>query len=253
MHGAPLTDAQFQAIALDGAPVIRGLFIFLAAVVGGWLLRRDAKSWPFEKSQRLDLMVVVVTGSLVGAAIPSHFAGGLIQEMSLHGLFFGPNTIIGGLIGGFMAASGYKRVKGLKYDTSDDFVLGTMAAMAIGRVGCHFGHCCIGRGSDAFLAMDFGDNINRLPIQLIEATLMSSLFILFWGLHRRGDFAGRRLFLFMMAYGIVRFVMEFYRAPIAINVVGIGSYQWLAAALFLLGLHQLVRRRPSFEHQTIKV
>jgi prolipoprotein diacylglyceryltransferase len=104
-----------------------------------------------------------------------------------------------------------------------------------------------------FIAMNFGDNINRLPIQIIEATVMSSLFVLFWGLHRRGDFAGRRLFLFMMAYGIVRFVMEFYRAPIAINVVGIGSYQWLAASLFMLGLYQLLRRRPSLEPPTIEV
>jgi prolipoprotein diacylglyceryltransferase len=97
--------------------------------------------------------------------------------------------------------------------------------------------------------LDFGDNILRLPTQLIEAAVMGSLLLLFSALHAKGKFANMRLFLFMMAYGIVRFVMEFYRAPVATNVLGIGSYQWFAIALFSLGLFQTVKRRHNFTLQ----
>jgi phosphatidylglycerol:prolipoprotein diacylglycerol transferase len=217
----------------------------LAAVIGGLLFHRESRTWPVAKRERKDLIAVVAAGGLIGAAIPSYFAGGLITQMSLHGLFFGPNTVIGGIVGGFFAAATFKRIKSLEYETSDSFVLGTIAGMTLGRIGCHFGHCCIGRASGSSFALNFGDNIPRLPTQLIEAAVMGSLLLVFSVLQAKGKFANKRLFLFMMAYGIVRFVIEFYRAPVATNLLGIGSYQWFAIALFSLGLFQTIKRHDN--------
>ena len=106
-------------------------------------------------------------------------------------------------------------------------------------------HCCVGRAAPLeALGLDFGDGVLRLPSQLIEAAVLFGLFALFHFLHRTDRFPGRRLFLYMGAYGLVRVGLELLRAPVASVHLGLGFYQWLALALVGFAAVQVARRTP---------
>lgn len=245
MHGEPLDSAALEAIVAAGSPAVRAALLVVACGAGAWLTRRDAERWPVPPLERWNILLVVFVGAAIGAALPAFGAGGVIGQVAHHGLIFGPRTIMGGLLGGFLGAAAYKRWRGIDYDTSDDFVRGTALGMAIGRLGCHAGHCCVGRAAPLeALGLDFGDGVLRLPSQLIEAAVLFGLFALFHFLHRTDRFPGRRLFLYMGAYGLVRVGLELLRAPVASVHLGLGFYQWLALALVGFAAVQVARRTP---------
>jgi prolipoprotein diacylglyceryltransferase len=103
-------------------------------------------------------------------------------------------------------------------------------------------HGGVGVASPVPRARDFGDGVLRLPIQLVEATLLFVLLAGLHALHVAGKLPDRRLFVFFAAYGSLRFALEFWREPVASVSAGIGFYQWLALLLAGVGLWQIAKR-----------
>jgi phosphatidylglycerol:prolipoprotein diacylglycerol transferase len=97
-----------------------------------------------------------------------------------------------------------------------------------------------------------GDSIPRHPSQLYEALLEGpALLLLLWSIHRfRRPRDGRTAALFLVFYGVFRFVVEFTRRPdpqlgfIAFGWLTMG--QLLSAVLALAGLMLwLILGRPA--------
>jgi len=239
-----VTEGQLLQVLRAGHPFVYTGFVAAGALSGGALIRRDSRDWPLSSAQRIAIIATVFLGGLVGAALPAFFSGGLMQERAERYLI-GPKTILGGLIAGFFAVALYKRAFGIVAQTSDAFARGTCLMMAIGRLGCYAAHCCLGIASSASWAQDFGDGIKRLPIQLLEAAILGALFCVLQVLHEREALQDRRLFLFFTAYGLARFVLEFWREPVAAPIMGLGFYQWLALLLAFLGIWQVLKRTRS--------
>lgn len=235
-----------ERVIEHGSVTLYAALAVLGAVLGGRLVAKDSAAWPLAPRERRLVMLATLGGGAIGALIPAFFAGDFVQwRADLH--LIGPKTILGSLLAGFFSVAVFKRLAGIAYDTSDAFVRGTALMMGIGRVGCFFGHCCIGRRSPAWMGIDLGDGVPRFPIQLVEAALTFALFLLFDRWHRENRFPGRRLFLFFLLYGVTRFIVELGREPIARIALGIGFYQWLALALAGVGLYQ-VWKRGDHEH-----
>jgi phosphatidylglycerol---prolipoprotein diacylglyceryl transferase len=245
-----MTEAQLLQILRAGHPLVYTGFVAAGAAAGGALIRRDARDWAVTPPQRIAIIATVFIGGLVGSALPAFVGGGLIQQQAER-YAIGPKTILGGLIAGFLAVAVLKRLLGIAAETSDAFARGTCLMMAIGRLGCYAAHCCVGVASSAAWAQDFGDGVPRLPIQLLEAALLTALFGLLQLLQTRRAMPDRRLFLFFAIYGTLRFVLELWREPVATMAGGIGFYQWLALLLAAIGVYQLskrtrIRATPSF-------
>jgi prolipoprotein diacylglyceryltransferase len=79
-------------------------------------------------------------------------------------------------------------------------------------------------------------------VQAVEAAALFALFAWLQRLHRQGRLRDRRLFAFFLVYGLLRFVLEFLREPIAASILGLGFYQWLALLLAGIGGWQLAKR-----------
>jgi len=113
-------------------------------------------------------------------------------------------------------------------------------AIAIGRVGCFLNGCCYGKPWDGPWAVVFpnlSDRVPRHPTQIYEslANLVMGLVFLLWLERRvrRKEEPPRFFGWFAIGYGIIRFVVEFFRAgsPQLFSVFTLGH---LASLLLIL-------------------
>jgi hypothetical protein len=230
-----------ELILATGFPWGYKAAVVCAAIAGGALVRHDSRHWPLERVARWQVLGVVALGSLVGCALPAFFAGGTVETLTSWSLL-APKTILGGLLFGFFAIAAFKRLTGNTVDTSDAFARAAIAMMAIGRLGCIAQHCCYGDVTTLAWGMDFGDGVARVPVQAIEFAGLLLLALGMQWLHAGDRMRGRRLFLLFASYGLMRFGLEYLRAPVAETYLAIGFYQWLALLLASVGAFQLLKR-----------
>lgn len=165
-------------------------------------------------SHRSLIVIYALIGGIVGAKLP-------ILIFNLDMLFKYPEnvnllisgkTIVGGLIGGFLAVYIIKRVLKINIKTGNDIAAPAALGMAIGRLGCFFGGCCYGIEAPRILGFDFGDGIFRFPTQLYELFFDLGLFILFLYLKKTRVLRPGILFRYLLnSYLIFRFFLEFIR------------------------------------------
>ena len=155
-------------------------------------------------------------------------------------------TFYGGLIGGAgcflliyfgIGAFFFKD----KIHTKSFFTITDIAAAAIavahgfGRIGCLMAGCCHGAETDAWYGIYFkGYDVKAVPVQLFEAIFLFALFGFFW--YRIVKRRSCNLPLYMMLYGVWRFVIEFFRADDrGATIVSFLSPSQLIAILMVLG------------------
>lgn len=235
MYGLCMAVAMLLAVGLSclrakkrGADVDRLLTIALAAIVCGIIGAKllyfiVTYSWDeFVNGLRANGFSFIINGGLV-------FYGGLI----------------GGVLGAFLGAK-LVRVKLSNY--SDAVVPTLPLAHAIGRLGCFCSGCCYGKVTDSWIGMCFPNSITGLapdvrviPTQLIESGLNLILFValVLFTLKKRRGFT--TLFVYLIAYGVERFLLEFLRGDEIRGIFGLFSTsQWISIGLMLLGAAGLI-------------
>ncbi len=141
---------------------------------------------------------------------------------------WGSMTFIGGLIGGVVSFLGVwnlymyvirprTKIKWLKgemnatlCDALPFIPIGITIAHAIGRLGCFFGGCCYGIEVEWGLPCAANSSRNVMPTQLFEMSFLIILSAVMAFLYFRYKF-NYNFALYPIAYGIFRFVIEFYR------------------------------------------
>jgi phosphatidylglycerol:prolipoprotein diacylglycerol transferase len=193
---------------------------------------------------------VVIAAAAVGALVGSRLLGLLEQAPRLalqwrDLLAPGGKTIVGGLLGGWLAVEIAKALVGIRSRTGDLFVVPICAGIAIGRIGCFFA----GLADDTYgtvtslpWGVDFGDGLRRHPTQLYEAVFLVGLGWLMWRWNRRPHVNGRIFRAFMAAYLAWRLAIDFLKPqPL---VAGMNLIQWACVGgLVALGIGELWRMR----------
>lgn len=129
-------------------------------------------------------------------------------------------TFIGGLIGGvacflIIYAIFRKRYKTKLYEVLSMTPCAILIAHAFGRIGCLFAGCCHGPKTDAWFGIymhtsEYG-YAKVVPVQLFEAIFLFLLFAVCFILLMKKDFK-HNMSVYLIAYGIFRFCIEFLRA-----------------------------------------
>lgn len=132
-------------------------------------------------------------------------------------------TFYGGLIGGALCflllyfGIGALVFKKEKNHIKSFFEIANIAAASIaiahgfGRIGCFMAGCCHGAETDAWYGVYFDYyEIKAVPVQLYEAIVLFALFGFFT--YRIVKNKSYNLPLYMMVYGVWRFIIEFFRA-----------------------------------------
>lgn len=160
------------------------------------------------------------------------------QGFSLAGKF----TFIGGLIGGvgcflIIYFLFRKKYKARLVDVLSIAPCCILVAHAFGRVGCFFAGCCYGKPTDSFWGVQFPHLPYKVhPTQLYEATFLFVLFAICFILIWKKNFK-HNMSLYLIAYGIFRFLIEYLRGDHRGELFGgISPSQFWSILMVALGI-----------------
>ena len=196
----------------------------------------------------MDLGIWIIISALVGAKVlllvvyPSQFASavGLLNLARSAGVFYG------GLIAAVAVALLYLRRHRMPlWTTTDCFAPGIALGHVIGRMGCLMAGCCYGRPTSVPWAITFHNpiaaatvgtplNVPLHPTQVYEAGAELLILGILLATERRGrQFPGRTFWLYMLLYGISRFIVELFRGDDRGLVMGVLSTSQFVSVLLV--------------------
>ena len=187
-----------------------GLMLVAGFIVGGVL-------WAKRMRGRPELTVALaggIVGLVAGAKLGYLFAEGSLiwgSETFWQQALVG-KTVVGALLGGYVGVEIGKRLIGYRQATGDTFALAVPAGLIFGRIGCLLHRCCRGVTCDAhWWAVADGRGGHYYPAAISELIFnVIALSVFVWMVRRRRQ-TGQLFHLYLIAYGLFRFVHEFVR------------------------------------------
>ena len=157
-------------------------------------------------------------------------------------LFGAGLTFIGGLIGGAVLFLALCFIFRNKYqskliDICTSVPLGIILGHGFGRIGCFFAGCCYGVPTDSWIGIKFvGMDQKVVPTNLIEALFLFALFAVLLVIYlKKPNPYG--IAIYLMAYGVFRFIIEFWRDDARGSFVpGLSPSQFWGIVMFALGI-----------------
>jgi phosphatidylglycerol:prolipoprotein diacylglycerol transferase len=217
--------------------VAYSLFMILAA--GLFLLARrlfpgSAPLTALPWRTRWALVLAAFIGGALGAKFP--FALNSAESFFTETAWLADGkTITTGLIGAYLGVELTKWILGIRIKTGDSFAIPLAFALAVGRWGCFFNGCCYGTPTTLPWGAYFqvqGEWVRCHPTQIYESIFHLTMAGVLLHIIHQGTFRYQRLKLYLIAYGIFRFAMEFIR-PEPRVWLGLTYYQWVALALVI--------------------
>lgn len=228
-----------------------------AALAAGLLVYRAGRKRRGEPGLLTPGPFAVTVGALIGAAVGSKLSFWLDNPQLWGTLAGGPGawlrgqSVVGGLLGGWLGVEAGKRISRISARTGDDYVAPILVGLAIGRAGCflaglHDGTC--GLPTTLPWGVDFGDGAPRHPVQIYES-LLALLTLATWprwrtAFARTPGLAFRAL---LLGYLVWRVAVDTLK-PVPFDCgLGLSGLQWiciLAALSIAVGLARDIRSVP---------
>lgn len=229
-----------------------GLMIAIAAIIGGAFAIKQGEKRGINEDTMFNLIIIVVISGVLGARLfyilfynPSFYFSnpGEIIKINEGGL-----SIHGGIISAVGAGYLYSIKSKISFlKLADIAVVGIALAQGIGRVGCDV------FGKPMTNIMIWGINYNGQvlhPAQVYEFILDYILFIILWRRSYKKKFEGELFIIYLIAFAIIRGVVEFFR----INPVIWGPFSishLLSLVLVIIGLvvYKILSKRAIIENR----
>jgi len=231
------------AIAIGPLKVHWYGLMYLAGFIAAWLLanqRIKRADTPLHSEQMSDLIFYaalgVVLGGRIGYVLFYNLPVFLADPLSIFAVWQGGMSFHGGLLGVLLAIWLFARKTDRHFFTITDFIAPLVPpGLGAGRIGNFIGGELWGRATDLPWAMVFPRDpaqLLRHPSQLYQAVSEGVLlFALIWwfsaGKRPRGAVSG----LFLLGYGLQRFMIEFVREPDV--QIGFDLFGWLTRGQML--------------------
>jgi phosphatidylglycerol---prolipoprotein diacylglyceryl transferase len=259
---------QFDPIAFSLGPLavrwygLMYLIAFLLVIVLGRIRLKTPQYAHLRMGPKEldDLLLYGVLGVVLGGRLgyvlfykPGYY---LSHPAEILAIWQGGMAFHGGMLGVLLALLFFARRRGLPFLAVGDFVAPLVPlGLAAGRLGNFINGELWGRVTDPAVipwAMVFpqaGDGLARHPSQLYQMALEGlALFVVLWWFssHRRpiGAVSG----LFLLGYGLMRFLAEFGREPddfLGLLSLGFSMGQWLSLPMMAAGTGLLLISRAS--------
>ena len=200
-----------------------GLFVALGVCVAAVVFVLEAR----RRGHTDERLLWVVVGALVGGGVLMRL-GTWLQHVHLRenaGLaeqwLYGNRSVLGGLVGAWLGVHVAKRLVGYRLRTGDLFAPAVALGMAVGRVGCLLTEVpgtptgtAYGIRLDAATAERLGApaGVALHPSFAYEIAFQLATFLALWLWLRHLPLApGTTFVLYVAAYGVFRFLVEFVR------------------------------------------
>lgn len=190
---------------------------FLSALL---LTLHRGKKRQFDEDIIWGIFFCAILGGISGSRILYYLTAlpQVIQNPSILWNFRNGYVVYGGVIGGILCSYVYCHVKKAEFLSYFDLVMPAVSfAQGFGRIGCFFAGCCYGRETDAWYGIAFHNSlqapngIKLIPTQLISSAgdfLICTILLLY---AKKEPERGRVGAMYLMLYGIGRFLVEFLR------------------------------------------
>jgi phosphatidylglycerol---prolipoprotein diacylglyceryl transferase len=226
---------------------------YVLGILAAWLLLRYRSSqpqWGFSHEQVADLifyaMLGIIIGGRLGSVIFYNLPYYLQHPIEIFYIQNGGMSFHGGLIGVILAVWFFAGKINKPFFGVTDFIAPVVPiGLGSGRIGNFINGELWGGPSDLPWAMIFPDpaagGIARHPSQLYEAFLEGLvLFIILWWFSKTSRPVKAISGLFLLGYGVFRFMIEFVRVPD--SHIGYLAFDWftmgqlLSLPMILLGI-----------------
>ena len=252
-----LVHPQFDPVALQLGPVavrwygLMYLLAFVLFVVLGKVRARRNLLTGWHPRDVDDMLFYGVFGVILGGRLgyvlfykPLYYVA---HPLEIFEVWAGGMSFHGGFLGVLVALWLFARQRGKRFLEVTDFV-GPLVplGLAAGRLGNFINGELVGRVTDVPWAMVFPqvDSLPRHPSQLYQFGLEGLLlFVLLWWYASRSRPLGAVSAMFLIGYGVFRFVAEFAREPdsfLGFLAGGLTMGQWLSLPMMALGIGMLV-------------
>jgi phosphatidylglycerol:prolipoprotein diacylglycerol transferase len=251
-----LTHPQFDPIAFSIGPLafrwygLMYLLGFALFLLLGWRRARD--SWRgMQKNEVDDLLFWGVVGVILGGRLgyvlfykPAYYLANPLEALMI---WHGGMASHGGLIGVVLVMWLWSRARGKSFLNVADFVAPLVPlGLAAGRVGNFINGELWGRAADpavwpwAMVFPNANDGIPRHPSQLYQFALEGVLlFVILWLYSRKPRAPGQVGAMFLIGYGVLRFIAEFAREPdsfLGLLALKLSMGQWLSLPMVAIGV-----------------
>jgi len=216
-----------------------GLMVVLGFFLALWAIYSEAIRKKMNGEIVIDLLTWIFIGGIIGGRI-----GWLITEA--HGISFadalkiwnGGMVWYGGFLGGLLAAYLYMGIKKIHFGKYFDLIaVGLPLGQAIGRIGCHLIGDHIGKQT----MLPWGINLPSAggithPVSLYESLALLGIFFFIRDMSRHGKkrFDGWLFCIYLLLYGIARFLIDFLKVDAA--YLGLTIAQYVSLALIAASL-----------------
>jgi phosphatidylglycerol:prolipoprotein diacylglycerol transferase len=233
-----------------------GFFIASAFLLAlGWA-SFEAKKRRLDHKIVSDLGFYLIISSVIGARLAyvlmnlHYFVAYPFESIMI---WKGGLVFSGGAILGVITAVFYLKSKGESvWQWADVFAPAISLGQFVGRFGCLMAGCCYGRYCSMPWAITFKDpnslaplNIPLHPTQIYHSLAGLVSFFILCLCKSKVKGSGSLFGLFLMLYGMFRFVIEFFRGDFR-PMVGVFSFtQWIALSLVLVGAGIVIFRERS--------
>jgi phosphatidylglycerol:prolipoprotein diacylglycerol transferase len=248
-------DLNPVALALGPLKVHWYGIMYLCAFASAWLLAMYRARLPHALINKLQVENLitygafgVVLGGRLGYVVFYNFDYWMSDPLWLFRIWEGGMSFHGGLIGVIVAMFLFAHRIRVSYISLMDFVAPLVPlGLGFGRLGNFIGQELWGRQTSVAWGMIFPkdpDGLVRHPSQLYQAALEGLVLfaVLFWFSRQprpRGAVCG----LFLVLYGVFRFLIEFVREPdqgIGLLMGWMSRGQLLSVPLFILGIALII-------------
>ncbi len=137
-------------------------------------------------------------------------------------------VVYGGIIVGIFSIFVYCRIKKLSFLSYMDMMSpAVMINQGFGRIGCFMAGCCHGRPTTSAFSVTFTDphclaptGVPLIPTQPISAVFDLCVAAFLFAIQRKVKYRGTVSGLYLMLYGVGRFVIEIFRGDLDRGTVG---------------------------------
>lgn len=245
----------FELQNLELGPITIHVWGFMVAL---GVLAATSASATIARARKLDPKIIwdtlpwVLVGAIIGARIfhvllyePGYY---LTYPLQIIAIWQGGLSIAGGLIGGLLVGIWYlKKRKVDVWRYADVAVFGLPLGLFIGRIGCFLTHLHPGTPTDFFLGVMYPDGVIRHDHGLYLSLNGLILFLVFLIMLRKRVQNGMFIVVYLVWYGLVRFLLDFFRAYeeaiVDTRYLGLTPAQYFSVLMVLVGIMLFIRLR----------
>ena len=245
-----------------------GLMLAISFILGIYWAAHRAKKKGVDPNQVMDLSVIIIICSIVGSRLlyvffhldefKGHWTDTFNPFQSNGQIGIAGLTMLGGVILSFVVSFIYLHIKKINFLVLADILIPAFAmGIMITRIGCYLNGCCWGNPCEehCHFGVVFPPNspagamfqgMPIIPTQLYSSLYGLIIMVTLIVLEKWQKFDGFLLYVFLILYGIARFVIDMFRyyensmVVIAFGERGLSLNQCISLSFILLGIVLLV-------------